>query len=183
MAGADVESFYATHQALYKYLLDQSEPTFASAAGDNFRRALVLAIASHFETEVTEIVREMPRRHAASHPLICGMIEQRVIARQYHSYFDWEGKNANKFFSMFGADFSETAKAAVGKDAKLNQSIRDFLELGNTRNRLVHLNYVAFDLDKTPEEIIELFRSAQGFIKYTKRALLDTMPPAAPAAT
>jgi hypothetical protein len=35
-----------------------------------------------------------------------------------------------------------------GQDAALDGSIRAFLELGNTRNRLVHLNYITFDVDK-----------------------------------
>jgi hypothetical protein len=45
-------------------------------------------------------------------------------------------------------------------DRALEDSIWAFLELGNTRNRLVHLNYVNFDIDKSPQDIMALFRSA-----------------------
>jgi hypothetical protein len=44
--------------------------------------------------------------------------------------------------------------------------------LGTTRNRLVHLNYVLFDIDKTPEDIMGLYRAALIFIPFLRSLLL-----------
>jgi hypothetical protein len=178
MAGTEIESFYETHRALYEYLLSQSQITFADEANNNFRRSLVLAIASFFEHEVTAIVRAIPQKHAGGHPFITELIEQKAVSRQYHTYFNWDGRNANRFFSLFGADFSDAAKAMVQSDRALDDSIRAFLELGDTRNRLVHLNYVTFDLDKTPEDIMALYRSALRFTAFLKDKLLGEIAPA-----
>jgi hypothetical protein len=101
------------------------------------------------------------------------LIEQKAVARQYHTYFDWEGRNANRFFALFGTNFRDAARALVQKDDALDGSIRAFLELGNTRNRLVHLNYITFDVDKTPEDMMALFRSALGFVAFLKEQLLS----------
>lgn len=172
MPAAEIEEFFAKHKALYEFLLTNGQPTFANDANDNFRRSLVLAIASSFEHDISGIVRDIPRVHAASNGIICGMVEQKVVSRQYHTYFDWEKKNANKFFSLFGSEFLENAKALVNAEAALEQSIKDFLELGETRNRLVHLDYVTFDIDKSPDDIIALFRSALLFIRFLRQQLL-----------
>lgn len=177
MAETEIDAFYQTHRALYEFLLAQREVTFANEENNNFRRSLVLAIASYFEHHVTEIVREVPRKHAAGHPFICELIEQKAVSRQYHTYFDWEGRNANRFFALFGAAFRDAAKAVVQKDDALDSSIRAFLELGNTRNRLVHLNYITFDVDKTPEDIMALYRSALGFLTFLKEQLLTEPAP------
>jgi hypothetical protein len=102
------------------------------------------------------------------------MIEKKFLARQYHTYFDWDKTNANSFFGLFGSAFVEKAKQQVRQNPQLEQAVRDFLELGNLRNRLVHLDYVTFDVDKSPEDIMRLYRSAVGFVEFIRIALLGT---------
>jgi hypothetical protein len=168
----NIETFYASHKAVVDFLIANEQPSFASDTNNNFRRSLILAIASSFEHEITGIVAEVPRVHAGGNPIMVGLIEQKVIPRQYHTYFEWEKKNANKFFAMFGDEFSDMAKASVTANAELDQAVKDFLALGNTRNRLVHLDYVNFDIDQSPEDIIVLYRSAQKFIGFLRAGLL-----------
>lgn len=172
MDGKEIDDFYETHQALYAFLIEKGEPSFANEASNNFRRSLVLAIASYFEVLVTSIVKDVPRVHGNAHPFLCGLIDVKVIPRQYHTYFDWDKSNANTFFKLFGQDFATKAANDVKSNSDLNQSVRDFLDLGSTRNKLVHLNYVTFDVDKTPEDIYRLFKSAMGFIAYIRGELL-----------
>ncbi|MDR6293770.1 hypothetical protein E9232_006323 [Inquilinus ginsengisoli] len=172
MAGDSIERFYETHQKLYEFLLQSGEPTFAVEANNNFRRSLILAIASYFEHEITDIVRGISKIHANGSSIICELLEQKAINRQYHTYFDWEKKNANKFFGLFGAEFQAVAKEKVRGDSSLDQAIKNFLELGDTRNRLVHLNYVVFDVDKTPNDIMSLFRSSLIFVDFLTTTLL-----------
>lgn len=167
----DIETFYSSHKAVVDFLIVNEQPSFASDTNNSFRRSLILAIASSFEHEITEIIAGIARVHANSNALVAGLIEQKVIPRQYHTYFDWEKKNANKFFAMFGSDYSEFAKSRVAADTNLDQAIKDFLALGDTRNRLVHLDYVNFDIEKSPDDIIIMYRSALNFITFIRDTL------------
>lgn len=177
MAGDAIEEFYETHKALYEFLLAAGQPTFATYANDNFRRSLILAIASSFEHRIAGLIRGIPTVHAADNPIIRGMIEKKYLARQYHTFFDWDGGTANTFFNMFGTQFAEMAKARVREDGNLEKAIRDFLQLGSSRNNLVHRDYVTFDIDKTPDDIIGMYRSAGIFIEFLERELLTAKPP------
>lgn len=168
----DIETFYTSHKAVVDFLIANEQPSFASDTNNNFRRSLILAIASSFEHEITGIIAEIPSVHAGGNPIMAGLIEQKVIPRQYHTYFDWEKKNANKFFAMFGAEYAELAKASVAANVDLDQAVKDFLTLGDTRNRLVHLDYVNFDIEKSPEDIIVMYRSARKFVAFLRDTLL-----------
>lgn len=172
MATGHVEEFYRVHRDLIDYLIQNNQPSFASEANDNFRRSLVLAIASYFEHEISNIVRDLPVHHAGSHPMLLAIIEQKAVARQYHSYFDWDSPNANKFFSLFGSEYKAMASRKVTDDPDFKRAVAAFLALGVTRNRLVHQNYVQFDVDKTPEDIIGLYRDALAFLDFIKATLL-----------
>ena len=130
----DIETFYASHKAVVDFLIGQGQPTFASDTNNNFRRSLILAIASSFEHEIANTIRDIPAVHAASNPIVRGLVEQKVIPRQYHTYFDWEKKNANKFSACLVVDIASSPAQASGQNPILDQAVRD-LALGNTRNR------------------------------------------------
>ena len=55
-------------------------------------------------------------------------------------------------------------KQKIKNDNELAASIRAFLELGNDRNRLVHQDFASFPLEKTSNEIYDLFRKAMIFV-------------------
>lgn len=170
--GTDIETFYASHKAVVDFLIANKQPSFASDTNNNFRRSLILAIASSFEHEIAGVIAEIPRVHANGNSIVVGLVEQKVIPRQYHTYFDWDKKNANKFFAIFGAEYAELARARVAADGDLDQAVKDFLALGDTRNRLVHLDYVNFDIEKSPDDIIGMYRSAQRFVVFLRDTLL-----------
>jgi hypothetical protein len=171
-----LNKFYSDHQALGEFLLKSGELSFAVEAGNNFRRSLVLAVASFFEHEICEIIRQMPAQHANGNSMLTALIEAKAISRQYHAYFDWDNLSANKFFGSFG-DACKTAFLAKTKaDASFKASVMAFLELGQTRNRLVHRNYVQFDVDKTAEDIYAQFKQALGLLDYIRSTLLPPKP-------
>lgn len=184
-----IDAFYESHSGLVKFLIDQGEVSFSSGAAENLQRSLVLAIASYFEHEITEMVRDLTRRHANSSPYICTFVEKKAIARQYHTYFDWrERRNANSFFSLFGEEFAERAKSRIREDAALDVAVKAFLELGDTRNLLVHLNYLTYSVEKTPDELMDLYHKAELFLAFLRRELIgdapaveDAQPAGAPA--
>ena len=62
----------------------------------------------------------------------------------------------------------------VNSSAPMQQSIRAFLELGNERNKLVHQNYVVFPMDKTLDEIYQLYNDALPFVDGLLNDLLES---------
>jgi len=172
-----IDKFYEDYSALHRYLLERNEPSFAIEIGNNFRKSLVLAIASYFEHAICDVIRTMTSTHASGNVLLTSLVEAKAVSRQYHAYFDWDSPSANKFFGCFGeackADFLARQKA----EPDFKASTQAFLELGQTRNRLVHRNYVQFDVDKTPEEIYGQFTIALPFLEYVSRTLIGTVDP------
>jgi RiboL-PSP-HEPN len=92
-------------------------------------------------------------------------VKNKALARQYHTFFNWDARNANSFFGLFGGDFKDFMTAKVEDDSTLEAGIKAFLQLGDSRNELVHENFATFALDKTAEEIYELYKKALRFVE------------------
>lgn len=88
-----------------------------------------------------------------------------VCKRQYHTYFEWDGKNANKFFALFGKDFKNQLVQKIKKEPTLDIALKAFLELGNMRNCLVHQNFANYTIDKTAKEVYDLYQEAMIFVQ------------------
>ena len=89
----------------------------------------------------------------------------------YHQYFQWDKENANNFFGLFGNDFKLMAINDVKIDPKLEQAIKDFLELGYIRNQFAHQDFAKIIPNKTAEEYYNLYKSSKYFIKHLKNKL------------
>ena len=147
-------------------LLEKDYPSLSLSLKQHFGKTLLLAAASYFEARLTETVRDFPVTILCSqdHPLV-GFVDQ-AIARKYHGWFNWDSGNAHSFFRLFGAKFVTRAKMVVSDDAKLNGSIRDFLEVGRERNRLIHGDFASFSMQKTTREVYDLYSSAKLFVSW-----------------
>jgi hypothetical protein len=60
---------------------------------------------------------------------------------------------------------------ASNDDDKLARGIQAFLEIGRERNRLVHQNFGTFTLEKTTDEIYQLYESAIYFVEVLPKKL------------
>jgi hypothetical protein len=114
--------------------------------------------------------------------MLTSLIEAKAVSRQYHTYFDWNAPSANGFFGCFGEAIKAAFVAKIKAEPEFKQSTLAFLELGQTRNRLVHRNYVQFDVDKTPEEIYAQFKASLPFLTYISHVLLAAAEPITPPA-
>ena len=92
-------------------------------------------------------------------------MRSKAIARQYYTLFNWEARNANQFFGLFGEAFKASMDQRVKDSEELQTAIRAFLEVGNERNKLVHQDYANFPLDKTLPEIYGLYQKALTFVE------------------
>ena len=128
-----VERLHDEFVELHDFLIENEGAKLVSVVDANFPKTLLLAAASHFESQlkggmknfVMEVIDD-------DHPLV-SLIENKIIERQYHTWFDWESKNANRFFGMFGPCFKRHADKLVKNNDELRKSINAFMEIVSYR--------------------------------------------------
>jgi hypothetical protein len=125
----------------------------------------LLAAASYFESELCRHVSDFAAEISSESILLTSLIRRKAIDRQYHSWFKWDVNNANAFFSLFGEEFTDFMKTKSKTEAWLLPSIRDFMDLGRSRNLLVHGNFAAFTLEKTTDDVFTSYKSALLFVE------------------
>ncbi len=168
-----VELMFEQLSRLVQSLALTGEPTLAVSVSAIASKSLLLAAASRFEAQLTEVVTAVAR--ATSPEAIAAFCVNQGLVRKYHTLFNWEGNNVNKFFALFGEDFKSRASARAKADDDFARAISDFVVLGRMRNNLVHNDFAAFPLDETLDELIERYRSARRFLPAI-RDLLEAPP-------
>jgi hypothetical protein len=165
-----VDRLYDEFTALLKHLEGSGEVSLISSVDENFKKSLLLAAASLFEAEITAAVLNYYHEVVDGNTLIPSIVKIKAVTRQYHTWFAWERNNANQFIALFGDDFKLYMKNFI-EENELEIPIRNFMEIGRDRNRLVHENFASFSLEKTAEEIFNSYRSAYQFVRLVPKAL------------
>ncbi len=168
-----IDSLYTDISRLLNQLSTDGDLSMHSFANENLRKVLLLSAASFFETRICLALETFSRVHSNNHPGIQSLIKKKAIDRQYHTHFDWKKKNAGAFFALFGEVCQKQLKSDVDKDADLKIGLTAFLDLGGTRNELVHQNFAAFPFDKTADEVYSLFQQADLFVKFVETRISD----------
>ena len=148
--------------------IDPTELHLRNVAEETLRKTLLLAAASHFERELTNLIREIVRIHSGGAEVIEEFVQNKAIKRQYHTYFNWQARNANSFFGLFGKGFRSHMASRVRRDPNLGQAIQAFLELGRDRNLLVHEDFANFSIEKTRNDIFQRYTEERIFIHSIK---------------
>ena len=170
-----VDRLYQESVAILDVLRQREEEvSLQLAAADNFRKGLLLGAASYFESRVCRTVLDFVSQTANRSILVEQLVRNKAIARQYHTWFQWERRNANQFFALFGEQFKTTMSDRVKNSDELQNSVEAFLEIGNQRNCLIHQDYATFPLDKTLDEIYALYKSALLFVQTLPGALRES---------
>ncbi len=154
-------------------LRKNNELSFEIVIKDLGRKALLMSCASYFEHILTRDVQaffdeQFGANHPASH-----VAKTKAINRQYHTWFDWDKANANKFFSMFGPGFVRFMQDKVKASSDLDRNIRDFLRLGEARNLLVHNDFLSYPLNDDITEIVSRYLNARDFVSSVKGCLAE----------
>ena len=168
-----VDRLYREFSSLLSYLLDAKEQSLEITANEQCRKALLMAAASYFEDEITKIVMNWVAALKPHNRQVENWVQLTGIAYCYHKWFKWEKRDAKAFDGLLRAPFRDYMRAEVQQDGDLEQALRDFLEIGEARNRLVHQNFGSFTLEKTTEEIYSLFQSARRFPSLLAQKLDD----------
>ena len=90
-----IDRLIERHQQISASLETQNEISLKSYADDEFRKVLVLSIASYFEHQIVDALSRLAE--SANSEQVENLIKSKAIARQYHTYVDWESRNANRF--------------------------------------------------------------------------------------
>ena len=163
--------------------VDKKGLAFLSVVDENFPKTLLLAVASHFEHLMKIAVEEFVRDVTDNDDRLVSLINRRVIERQYHTWFAWKvttAKGANSFFGMFGDLFRKHAEKTVKENGRLDEAICAFLEIGRSRNELIHEDFAAFELNKTSGEVYQLYEHASFFVEWFPSAIREFPTPMDP---
>ena len=171
MGAPVVDRTYNEFLGLLKVLDGVNEISLRNTVDNNFRKLLLMAAASYFEQRMKDAILDfVVEATAEDHVLTC-LVRNKVVSRQYHSWFNWDVKNVNSFFGLFGPSFQQSMKEIVSSDTDLDSSIQAFIEIGGERNRLVHQNFASFSLEKTSDEIYTLYRTGLRFVEWFPEAI------------
>ena len=159
-----IDELMREHRQLMKYLQSTGDISLQSRVNSNFAKILLLSAASYFENRITSSVIQVFQQATSDSSALVSFVKSKAISRRYHEWFAWGTQNANHFSSAFGEDFLEFMKIKLMADSDISDSIQAFMELGRRRNELVHGNYAIFPLNKTVDEVYELYVKANRFV-------------------
>ena len=164
-AFSSIDRMMEDHELLVARLESAGEISLQVAVQSMFAKTLLLSAASYYESRLTAILVGLYETGDQGSRVLAEFVKTQAIGRRYAQLFAWDANNANRFFSSFGTGFGSYMRDLVRNDIELQESVRAFLELGNLRNQLVHENYAEFPLDKTAEEIFDLYQKANRFVE------------------
>ena len=144
--------------------IDVTEVSLRNSAEEIFQKSLYVAIGSYFEQRITSYILEFMSKASGDNVLVIEFVRVKGITRQYHTFFSWDRRNANGFFSMFGQEFKDYMVEYVENNPEYRDAIRAFLEIGNVRNEVAH-DFGSVNLTKTVNEIYDRYQQALIFIE------------------
>ncbi len=157
------------HKRIRNFLEEKGEISLTTDSDNEFRKVLVLSIASFFESEITESLLNLARSVGSEQ--IFSLIKSKAVSRQYHTLFDWKSTNVNQFLQLLGDSFKKNVEAEIKENDKLGRGVKAFLELGQKRNSLVHENFISAQLDWTLEDISEKYQYAFEFVTFLSKRI------------
>ncbi len=186
--GGRIEELWQDHRELVEYLRSANQLQLSVRAEESFSKTLVIAVASYFEVCLCQVIVGLYSSLSDGSELLVQFVINQGISRRFSQMFDWggssrPGRNANRFYSLFGPEFADYMKVKVRDDRRLEESIRAFLEIGNLRNQMVHENYANFQLGKNVEEIYKLYEEAGYFLNVFPVAVREFIDSASGAVT
>lgn len=169
MQSPKINALHDEYKELIDFCRTNGQVSFEVSINDIYRKTLLLSAASYFEAVITQSILSFVD-NASNRREISELVERKVVTRNYHTFFEWDGNNTNKFLVLFGEEFKTNARNAIRKE-KLEENEKAFLSLGNERNKLVHLNYIEAPIDATFDEIYDKYTSALVFVEFIQNLL------------
>ena len=134
-----IDIFFDSFVKLKTYLLEQGQIDYYTSVENDFRKNLLISSVSFIESELQNILITFVESNS-NHQAIINFLKKKAIKRQYHTYFNWDGKNINSFLGLFGEDFKDDFAIYIKEDEQ-EENIKSFIELGT---QLSHINPNSF---------------------------------------
>ena len=144
--------------------LEKSDLSLLVETNSLASKQMAVSAASCFEVELCKKIERFVHEASRGNEEVRSLLRAKAIKRQFHTWFDWNQKNANQFFGLFGVQFKQHMQDMVNNDDTLRESICSFLELGKDRNEIVHSDFLNFSYDKTLDEVYNLYKKARLFV-------------------
>lgn len=158
-----VENIYNENLEIIKYLKKQNQISYSVELSDKLRKVILLSSASFFENEITAILENSATK-ATNNSFLVSFLKNQALSRKYHTLFDWNKNNINKFLKLFSEDFKSRFVERFLEDKEIEYEIECFMVIGAERNKLVHENFGLYSLEKTTEEIMIAHKKAKSFV-------------------
>ncbi|WP_432245741.1 HEPN domain-containing protein [Arthrobacter sp. G.S.26] len=161
--------------SLYQDYLDlisdlSMSPSGLSSLNRSYHKHLLVAAASSLEDKVKALVPEIFSRHGTDR--LGEFVAKQVMARGYHTLFEWKSGTAQGFFTSFGDVCGRAFRAALKDNDQLKTQHAAFMQLGQLRNQVVHNDYASALVELTPKEIIGRYHLALEFVDQIERFVL-----------
>lgn len=130
---------------------------------DRTNKVFIVAVANSFEKHLTRILPYLFSYHTEN--IIYFFTVKFTLSRKYHTLFSWDKNNANSFYGLWGEEFSNEFKKKIAVDELLKDGERNFLSIGNLRNKIAHEGFDS-NLETGWEDIennYKKFKSALSF--------------------
>jgi hypothetical protein len=158
-----IDGLIQRQEAILSYLKEHGELSLALEFEGNFKKLFVMACGSFFENELIAWLENYAAQN--SELRLSALIKNKALKRQYFTMFDFdEGRNANKFLSLFGSEFKDTVSVEIRASEIHTRAMKDFLTLGAERNLLAHANLAAMTIDRTLDELKQMYLRALSFV-------------------
>jgi hypothetical protein len=164
MTYTPIDDMYQEFKKIDGYLETNKEQSYRNTINRNYRKALLLSIASYYETRIISELKHIVTSNTNGKNIFANFIYTMCLERTYYRLFTWSDTTGNSFFVLFGTEFRDFMMAEVSKDANLNEGIAAFTKLGKERNDMVHNDFCTYQLQKTEDEIYKLYEKSNYFI-------------------
>ncbi|MBF0437116.1 MAG: hypothetical protein HQL77_17360 [Magnetococcales bacterium] len=162
-------------KSIIDFLDQNNQPSLSSYANKHFKKIIILSSASYFEDIIQKKLIDFISHRSNNNKEVVSFLRKKAIDRQYHTFFDWDKNNANKFLSLFGDDFKTKIGEEINHSEEITKAMKAFLEMGQLRNTLVHNNFAKFNIEnKTIDEIIDLYKKSMIFVRFLEEKLIST---------
>ena len=163
-----IKNFVDEYKEIKEYLITNAQITMSTTVDDHFRKVFLLSCASYYEKEIQGAIKSFVEKKSSDERVLI-FATNKGIERQYHTYFNWkDANNINSFLGLFGGDFKNKVSGEIKLDNELEENMKAFLIIGDERNKMVHENFLSYNLEKTFDEISILNDRAIMFIEYLK---------------
>ena len=160
-----IEAMVEEHHRLTAHLQATGAISLLATVELAFAKTLLVSAASYYEQRMTEVLVGLYESGSNGSTVLAEFVRSQAIGRRYAQLFNWGDNNANGFFRSFGSGFNAYMRQKARNDQNMDESIKAFLELGKFRNDMVHGNYADFPLNKTVDDVFDLYQKAGNFVE------------------